>query len=193
MKKKVRGFTLPEVLVTVTVVAVLAAVVVPAVTQFVTKGNAPASKQDIQALQNGISGFTADVRAFPGALNQLSTAISASDSAAGTTIGPAFSTGQVASWKGPYFSTPVTVGGTFTSGGLQFSISDTIKQLNNWLQDSITTTTPNSCPGLLQLDTLLDNADGASSGSVVWTGTCAQNTATGTRDGMALRLTPISK
>ncbi len=40
MKKNVRrGFTLPEILVTVTVVAVLAAVVVPAVTQYVSKGD----------------------------------------------------------------------------------------------------------------------------------------------------------
>ena len=39
MKTRVRrGFTLPEVLVTVTVVAVLAAVVVPAVTQYVSRG-----------------------------------------------------------------------------------------------------------------------------------------------------------
>ena len=48
MKTRVRrGFTLPEVLVTVTVVAVLAAVVVPAVTQYVNRGNNPATQQDI--------------------------------------------------------------------------------------------------------------------------------------------------
>src|ERR1044071_466869 len=69
------GFTLPEILVTVTVIAVLAAAVVPAVTQYVNKGNAPASQQDIQQLQNAVTGFTADVRHYPGDLQQLVTQI----------------------------------------------------------------------------------------------------------------------
>ncbi len=58
MKKNVRrGFTLPEILVTVTVIAVLAAVVVPAVTQYVNKGDAPASSSDIDQVRTAITGF----------------------------------------------------------------------------------------------------------------------------------------
>lgn len=194
MKKNGRrgGFTLPEVLVTVTVVAVLAAVVVPAVTQFATKGNGPASQQDIQALQNGISAFTSDVRAFPGALNQLTTAITQNDSAAAATIGNAYSATQVANWKGPYFTTPVSVNGTFTSSGLGFTIADSLVEVNSWLQDSITKTTPNSCVGLLHLDTLIDNGDGGTKGSIIFGG-CSQLTPTTAATGTALRLVPIGK
>ncbi|HEY6219284.1 MAG TPA: type II secretion system protein, partial [Gemmatimonadaceae bacterium] len=56
---KVRGFTLPEVLVTVTIVAVLAAVMVPAVINQVSKGDVPAVGQDIDALRTAITTFAA--------------------------------------------------------------------------------------------------------------------------------------
>jgi prepilin-type N-terminal cleavage/methylation domain-containing protein len=59
------GFTLPEVLVTVTVVAVLAAVVVPAVTQYASKGDVPATKEAINAVNTAIASFVADNRTFP--------------------------------------------------------------------------------------------------------------------------------
>lgn len=191
MKKSVRkgGFTLPEVLVTVTVVAVLAAVVVPAVTQYVTKGDAPSTKQDIQALQNGISAFTADVRKYPGAITQLTTAITNSDSTASD--GYVFSTSDVALWKGPYFSGAVTNGTGYTSSGLGLTINDTIRMVSNWLQDSITA--PTTCPALLRVDTLIDNADGGTAGQIVWSGTCAQGTPAGTMTGRALRITPVGK
>lgn len=74
MKIKVRrsGFTLPEVLVTVTVVAVLAAVVVPAVTQFAGKGDAPSTLSDINAIRTAITSYASDHRAIPSTLDSLS-------------------------------------------------------------------------------------------------------------------------
>ena len=62
MLKKSRrsGFTLPEILVTVTVIAVRSAVVVPAVVQYTNKGDTPASQQDVQQIQNAVTGFTAE-------------------------------------------------------------------------------------------------------------------------------------
>jgi prepilin-type N-terminal cleavage/methylation domain-containing protein len=179
------GFTLPEILVTVTVVAVLAAVVVPAVTQYVTKGDAPASQQDIEQVRNAATAFTADTRKFPGALTQLTTAITTHDS---SSSGAGFSATDSAAWKGPYLSATPTQAAGFTSQGLNLTISDTIRLKAGWLQDSIVA--PNDCPGLLRLDSLLDKADGSGSGSVVWTGTCAQGTPNGTLTGRALRLTP---
>ena len=188
MQKTVRrGFTLPEILVTVTVVAVLAAVVVPAVTQYVTKGDAPASQQDLEQLRTAATAFTADTRKFPGALTQLTTAITTGDT---SSSGAAFSTTDSAAWKGPYLSATPTKAAGFTSQGLNLTISDTIKTKSGWLQDSIVA--PNDCAGLLRLDSLLDKADGPTSGSVVWTGSCAQGNAGGgaTMTGRALRLTP---
>jgi prepilin-type N-terminal cleavage/methylation domain-containing protein len=71
-KSRRSGFTLPEVLVTVTVVAVLAAVVVPAVTQYAGKGDSPSTKNAINAINTAITSFTTDNRDFPGSLTDVS-------------------------------------------------------------------------------------------------------------------------
>ncbi|MGH9886342.1 MAG: type II secretion system protein, partial [bacterium] len=102
------GFTLPEILVTVTVIAVLAAAVVPAVTQYVNKGNAPASQQDIQQIQNAVTGFTADIRHYPGDLQQLVTQIVSTTGSGdsldldGSASPVQFSAVEAARWRGPY-------------------------------------------------------------------------------------------
>ena len=73
MKRKARGgFTLPEVLVTVTVVAVLAAVVVPAVSQFATKGDGPSTLEDIGAIRTAVTSYVSVNRKFPSNLTDLS-------------------------------------------------------------------------------------------------------------------------
>ena len=66
-----RGFTLPEVLVTVTIVAVLAAVMVPAVLNQVGKGDVPSVAGDLGAIRTAITTFAADTRRFPGHLSDL--------------------------------------------------------------------------------------------------------------------------
>src|SRR5881409_3925430 len=55
--RKRHGFTLGEVLVTVAIVAVLAAVVMPAITGQITKGDLGRVQSDLQALQGAISQF----------------------------------------------------------------------------------------------------------------------------------------
>ena len=56
--KRSRWFTLPEVLVTITITAVLAAVVVPAVLNQVSKGDTAGLAGDTGALRTAISSFT---------------------------------------------------------------------------------------------------------------------------------------
>src|SRR4051812_24559033 len=103
-KTRRSGFTLPEILVTVTVIAVLAAVVVPAVTQYATKGDAPSAKSDVLQLASAITGFASDVRYYPGDLRQLTTKID------GTTTGlvsdatgnHTYTATDINKWAGPY-------------------------------------------------------------------------------------------
>src|SRR5438477_11685217 len=100
-KRRRSGFTLPEVLVTVTVVAVLAAVVVPAVTQYSSKGDTPTLLGDIDQVRSAVTAYVADVKAYPATFYDL-----VSSSATG--------------WKGPYFTGTLvgtTGAGTYTSGG----------------------------------------------------------------------------
>jgi len=157
MSKRVRrsAFTLPEVLVTVTVVAVLAAVVVPAVTQYVNRGNSPATQQDVEQLQNAVNGYVADNRGFPGYISTLA-------SVAGH--GPYLSA-QVTSATG---QTNATGNTSFTSGGLGIAFADSIDHPTGYLSlFVVSASTP--CARLLSLDSLYDTHDGNGAGRVQWT------------------------
>jgi prepilin-type N-terminal cleavage/methylation domain-containing protein len=200
-----RGFTLPEILVTVTVIAVLAAAVVPAVTQYVNKGNTPSSQQDVDQIRNAATAFTADVRHYPGDLQQLVTAIVASTGSGdsldfdGAATPIQYTATDVAKWKGPYTSAPITTGATggglFTSNGLSFTIGRKITLASNWL--TVPITSPTTCTGILALDLSLDgtpataNTEGTT-GAVQWGGTCNGGTTTGTVTSPFFRIVPAN-
>jgi prepilin-type N-terminal cleavage/methylation domain-containing protein len=178
MSKTVRrsGFTLPEILVTVTIIAVLAAAVVPAVTQYVNKGNTPASQQDVEQFRNAVTAFTADTRHYPGDLVQLIRVITVADHDGAAT--PAlFTAVDIAKWKGPYTAAAITnPGGLYTSSGLGFTFGSTISLVNSWLQVPITvpTMTAADCPAILALDKALDGPPAIagqenSTGIITWT------------------------
>lgn len=165
MKKKVRGFTLPEVLVTVTVVAVLAAVVVPAVTQYVNRGNAPSTESDMTQLVNGVMGYIADTRQAPGRISNLVTAPSG-----------------VSNWHGPYFSGAVTTGPTgatgaiqtaFTSNGLGVAFADSITDSTSTGYLYLFVSNSSTCVSLRQLDSALDGSVSPTTGRVTYAATCA--------------------
>lgn len=87
-----RGFTLPEILVTVTVVAVLAAVVVPAVTQFAGKGDGPSTTSDLGALRTGVTSYVSVNRSYPSFLSDLAP-YAAQLSLSGTSTAATFTSG----------------------------------------------------------------------------------------------------
>lgn len=170
MKKNVRrGFTLPEILVTVTVIAVLAAVVVPAVSQYVTKGDAPASSSDIAQVRNAITSYVADTRHYPADFSDLVT-----NTASG-----------IANWKGPYFAGALSgvsgVSATFVSNGARATLGPSIDQgtvKTGFLTTSVTLNSDATCQDLTNLDIAIDggtSADGTA-GSLQWTGTCGTPT-----------------
>jgi prepilin-type N-terminal cleavage/methylation domain-containing protein len=115
MRKSTRrkGFTLPEVLVTVTIVAVLAAVMVPAVINQVSKGDAPSVAQDISGIRTAITTFAADVRHFPSKLSQLggSSLIAADSDIVNVQYGL-----DNANYRGPY--APIVSGHTGPTGAI---------------------------------------------------------------------------
>ena len=96
-----RGFTLAEVLVTVTIVAVLAAVMVPAVINQVAKGDVPSVAQDFSGIQTAVTTFATDVHRFPSQLSQLggSFITSTAKDFSGTAFGA-----DSARFRGPYAS-----------------------------------------------------------------------------------------
>ena len=190
-----RGFTLPEVLVTVTVVAVLAAVVVPAVTQYVGRGNGPATANDISQIQTAITGFIADTRTFPANLADLT----------GTAVPNYVTNGSV--WHGPYLSGSVVAGTTgatgqglgasgtqagggvgiasFTSNGLSLALADTILNTGNGTLELVVLS-PTACGALAAIDTSVDDKVSGTGNFRVY-GTCS--TPTSLADSARLRIT----
>jgi type IV pilus assembly protein PilA len=168
MKKNVRkGFTLPEILVTVTVIAVLAAVVVPAVTQFTTKGDAPATASDVNQVRNAINAYVSDTRHYPDNFSDL---VNARASA-------------VANWKGPYFAGSLSgvsgVSATFISNGAGATLGPAItNDAAGHLTTTVTLSADATCQDLFNLDKVVDGGSGdANGGNLLWTGGCAVATA----------------
>lgn len=115
MKRKRAGLTLPEVLVTLAIIAVVAAVLVPALTSQLTKGDAGRVSEDIKAVQTGVQAFVADVRRYPRTINQLSNLITVSQS--DLVSGASYTSRHVARWRGPYFVRDIgTNDATFETG-----------------------------------------------------------------------------
>lgn len=100
------AFTLSEVLVTVAMIGVLAAAVVPAVVGQLQKGDVGRMGDDVMAIRGAAEQFAADVRKYPANIGELTSPIATSMVAfpAGIGGGTSFTAGDVVHWKGPYLN-----------------------------------------------------------------------------------------
>jgi prepilin-type N-terminal cleavage/methylation domain-containing protein len=113
------GFTLAEILVTVAIIAALAAVIVPTVGGALFKGDIGRVQTDLTNIRGGIEQFVADVRRYPGVTSDLSSVILAAGTDLNSTAtSVAYGATVVLRWKGPYVNTvigPTGAGGTITT------------------------------------------------------------------------------
>lgn len=124
MKKARRsGFTLVEVLVTTIVVGVLAAVVIPSVTNQTTAADPTRVVNDLNSVGTAIEQFNVNVRPyFPGDLDDLvNTPNSVSSSLDADINGAEYPAANVARWLGPYLKTAVPDDSTASSTGNAFA------------------------------------------------------------------------
>ena len=96
-----RGFSLAETLVTVAIVAVLAAVVVPTVTNQISKGDDTNLPSNVASLRSAVTAFVSDTKKFPSRIQHLQVAISDTDK---DVAGNDYGTAAEAAWKGPYLA-----------------------------------------------------------------------------------------
>ena len=114
-----RGFSLVETIVSVGIVAAMAAVVVPQVVKQFDASDTTSLQQDLKNIQTAIETFTVNHRGvFPGDLddlaNPLSTAIANDTSLTGTGTVVAYTSATL--WEGPYLDFSFVNGNTKTSG-----------------------------------------------------------------------------
>lgn len=155
------GFTLPEVLVTVAIVAILAAVVVPAVTQQISKGEDGQIAGGLQGLVTGATSYSADVRRYPLFLSDLSTTPATGDS----TIGGVLTAEEVARWRGPYTQNEVDSAATLSFGLLKGK--DHLWKDGTFLAMTVATTAADSAR-VVHVDSIIDNGDGLADGRIRW-------------------------
>jgi len=99
-----KGFTLPEIIVTITLIAILASVVVPTIISQVKKGDPSRMGSDYLAVRGGAEQFLSDVRRYPASVSQLTTVISTSMNPLAGTSQSVYGTAEVSRWRGPYLS-----------------------------------------------------------------------------------------
>lgn len=138
-----RGLTLPEVLVTLAIIAVIAAVMIPALTGQLPKGDAGRVAEDLKSIQTGMGAFVSDVRRYPMTVNQLTlkvntTAFNASSNrlGGGLTLG-VYTTAQMNRWRGSYMVKSIAAADTSVTTGFDGNINGTFSS-----QATIDATTP---------------------------------------------------
>lgn len=120
--KRRAGFTLIETIVTVGLIAVLAAFVIPTVIQKAGAADPVKVLNDVNAIRTGLEGFDNDTKVLPNSIWQLtskpSTLNHEIDSISATATGTALTAGEVSLWNGPYVAITIdsTPTGTLATG-----------------------------------------------------------------------------
>jgi prepilin-type N-terminal cleavage/methylation domain-containing protein len=102
-----RGFTLIETIVTVSLLAVLAAFVIPTVVQKAGVGDPVKVSSDLASLRTGLEGFQSDIKGgYPNQLRLLTDVPTTQSHFIDSTT--AFTPGQVQAWNGPYVAATIS-------------------------------------------------------------------------------------
>jgi general secretion pathway protein G len=99
-----RAFSLAEIIVAVTITALLAAIVVPTVMSRLAIGNGNAIAAELTNLGLGLKAFNTNVGTFPLNLATMATDSGTPKNYCGLTIAPT----SLAKWRGPYVSRYIT-------------------------------------------------------------------------------------
>ena len=170
MSNKRRGFTLAEVLVTLSIIAIMAAVLLPALNSQIGKGDAGRVASDLTNIQTGAQAFLSDVHRYPGSLTHLTNIIATNQN---DLQGNAYPSTLVAKWKGPYVQkdavSPSGIG-TFVTNFTTATGSNSISYLTVQLTNV-------SFQDFARIEDLLDEGNSSStsstSGLVRWSSTAS--------------------
>ncbi len=179
VRKKVRyGFSLTEILVALVIIAIMSAVLLPAVNSQLGKSNAARAASDLVAIQAGVQSFMGDIHRAPKNVAQLMTKITTSDTDLGNpntsppATSAAFADYLVANWRGPYLNRDAV--GSTRVGNIQdaFSVTSIGTPVSHYLTVTMTNV---ASQDWTQIEAILDEgtatSTAASLGLVRYTGT----------------------
>src|SRR5687767_7888771 len=116
------GFTLPEILVTIAIIAALSVVTIPAVMNKLTAARAAALAETLDGINETVQNYRGNVGRYPRFLSQLSSKPATGAVEVCTGVQPDVNINQ---WRGPYTSRTFTAAGTRVGDAL---ISDTLRR-----------------------------------------------------------------
>ena len=169
-----RGFSLAEVLVTIAIVAIIAAAVVPAVTSQISKGEETTVVSGVNSIRTGITAFVSDVRTFPGSASHLTTLITTSNSDLRATP---YTAAQVARWKGPYTTTSSFTAGDSLPVGMSLFVRDALKDSSNFVV--LTLAPVYTHAQAIRVEALFESTVDSTAGAVRWRGKDANDSIPG--------------
>ena len=169
-----RGFTLPEVLVTIAIVAVLAAVLLPALNNQLSKGDAGRLTSDLVAVQTAVGAYTSDVRRFPLDLTDLKTKPGSTEL---DILGNAFGSVLINKWRGPYLSKDLSGGNMPTGYGANITGTFT-KTSYNGIEYLTISVSPLTEAEFNNIDQIIDETANSAAGQLIFTGPATAGTAT---------------
>jgi prepilin-type N-terminal cleavage/methylation domain-containing protein len=164
-----RGFTLAEVLVTIAIIAIIAAAIIPAVTSQIGKGDETTVTAAVNTMRTSLTTFVADVRTFPSRLSQLTTVPTALTDT--SLSGSAYSAVQVARWKGPYSTTSTFAADDSLSIGLNAFLGDSLKDSLNFVVANIHMNAGSAAANTalaFRIEALLESTPDSLNGTVRW-------------------------
>lgn len=138
-----RAFTLVEVLISVAIVAIMAAMTVPTIVSRINVANANALAKEMIALKDGIQAFKTNVGSYPRYLEYLSviTTPAQTETYCSQITRPpvtiVFTTAQINNWHGPYVSRSLPTGPTATYTVNDFVINNLMTYGSGLLSISI--------------------------------------------------------
>ncbi|HEY9228265.1 MAG TPA: prepilin-type N-terminal cleavage/methylation domain-containing protein [Gemmatimonadaceae bacterium] len=161
-----RGFTLAEVLVSLGLIAVLAAVVVPTIRGRLQDGYEDAIVSEFTSLASAINAYRQDVGHYPPRLDYLTILPASPDDFCGRNL----STSDSAKWRGPYVSRTITTAASyvvFQKDSVQDALARPIGN-PNVIQVVISGADTATARGV---DLKIDGAANQAAGTLLWSAT----------------------
>jgi len=158
------GFSLAEVLVALAVVAVLAAVIAPAIASLVTRARIDGAAETLEGISDAIVTFHDDVGEYPQSMTQLVEPLVNGDQ---DICGNNYNGGERNRWAGPYWHRGIPAGGLPISIG---SVNNNFFVLADpsgidYMTPVVTNVTDDDAT---ELDLKIDLGDGANAGTIRW-------------------------